>query len=62
MENNLVYYDPDELRTASFNKFIDQFLTTGKVDDELWASLTIVQKDCYSVLNRSFARIKRNNS
>lgn len=60
--DGLVYYDPDELRTKDFNKFIDQLLETGTVDDELWTSLTIVQRDCYSVINRSFARIKRRSS
>ena len=58
----MLVIDPDELRTKSFNKFIDQLLLSGKVDDELWTNLTQAQKEVYSVINRSFARIQRNNS
>ena len=52
-------YDPDELRTQDFNKFVDQLLTSGTVDDELWTNLTPVQREVYSVFNRAMARLAR---
>lgn len=56
--SELIYYDPDELRTKRFNKFIDDLLEKGTVTDESFTELSIVQRDVYSVINRAFSRIK----
>lgn len=57
--NDLIYFDPDELRTKEFNRYIDQLLETGSPDVELHENLTPVQKQVYSVINRAFERYKR---
>lgn len=58
---NLITFNPDELRTKEFNKFIDDLMVKGRVEDEQFHNLTKTQKEMYSVINRAFERHKRNN-
>ena len=59
MENDLIYFHPDELRTKEFNQFIDDMLETGSPSADTFSELTVVQKQVFSVINRSFERYKR---